>query len=44
MEWLAELLLSLLWDAFKTLVLQWLLSKLQEWWRDFSTNRQMSFA
>ncbi len=32
METLLEFGLMLLWDLFKTLILQWLINKTKEWW------------
>jgi len=32
METLLEFGLALLWDLFKTLILQWLIDKIKEWW------------
>jgi hypothetical protein len=44
MEKVIEIALMFLWDAIKTLILQWLMTKLKEWWESRKDSAGLQYA
>lgn len=44
MEKVIEIALMVLWDSIKTLILQWLMAKLKEWWESRKDSTGLQYA
>jgi len=44
MEKVIEIALMVMWDSIKTLILQWLMTKLKEWWQSGKDSPDFQYA